>query len=159
MPAPTRDIEAAGAVVFRRPKGGRREVLLVHRPKYDDWAFPKGKLDRGEHATTAAVREVEEETGLLIRLGRPLRSQRYRVGRGWKLVHYWVGRVRAEVLNSVLSFPDAQEFVRYFCSTLLYEEIAEREGYSPADLIARCPAGGPIPVSKKMVAVAATKPA
>ncbi len=69
------------------------------------------------------------------------------------------GRVRAEVLNSVLSFPDAQEFVRYFCSTLLYEEIAEREGYSPADLIAHCPAGGPIPVSKEMVAVAATKPA
>ena len=101
MPAPTRDIEAAGAVVFRRPKGGRREVLLVHRPKYDDWAFPKGKLDRGEHATTAAVREVEEETGLLIRLGRPLRAQRYRVGRGWKLVHYCVGRVRVADLDEV----------------------------------------------------------
>jgi len=94
MAAPTRDIEAAGAVVFRRVKGEGREVLLVHRPKYDDWSFPKGKLDRGEHVTTAAVREVEEETGLTIRLGRPLRSQRYRVGRRWKRVHYWVGRVR-----------------------------------------------------------------
>jgi len=94
MPPVTRDIEAAGAVVFRRAKGEGREVLLVHRPKYDDWSFPKGKLDRGEHATAAAVREVEEETGLTIRLGRPLGSQRYRVGRGWKRVHYWVGRVR-----------------------------------------------------------------
>jgi len=94
MAPPTRDIEAAGAVVFRRAKGEGRQVLLVHRPKYDDWSFPKGKLDRGEHVTVAAVREVEEETGLTIRLGRPLRSQRYRVGRGWKRVHYWVGRVR-----------------------------------------------------------------
>ena len=49
-----RDVRAAGAVVTR--KGG--EVLLVHRPKYDDWSFPKGKLDRGEHVVTAAVREV-----------------------------------------------------------------------------------------------------
>ena len=94
MPAPTRDIQAAGAVVFRRSPEGPREVLLVHRPKYDDWSFPKGKLDRGEHLTAAAVREVEEETGVRIRLGRPLRAQRYRVGRGWKRVHYWTARVR-----------------------------------------------------------------
>ena len=55
-----RDVRAAGAVVTR--KGG--QVLLVHRPKYDDWSFPKGKLDPGEHHVTAAVREVAEETGL-----------------------------------------------------------------------------------------------
>ena len=64
----------------------------MHRPKYDDWSFPKGKLDRGEHATAAAVREVEEETGLRVRLGVPLRSQRYPIRVGTKLVHYWVGR-------------------------------------------------------------------
>ena len=52
----------------------------MHRPKYDDWSFPKGKLDRGEHATTAAVREVAEETGLHVRLGPPLSEQRYPVG-------------------------------------------------------------------------------
>lgn len=79
---------AAGAVVFRPG----REVLLVHRPKYDDWAFPKGKLDRGEAAPVAAVREVDEETGLRIRLGVPLESQRYPVGSGWKTVYYWAGR-------------------------------------------------------------------
>lgn len=99
MPAPSDDrvaeptpVVAAGAVVLR--KG--REVLLVHRPKYDDWSYPKGKLDPGEHVTAAAVREVAEETGLDIRLGRPLSPQEYEVGNGVvrpKVVHYWVGRV------------------------------------------------------------------
>ena len=79
---------AAGVVVFRP---GRR-VLLVHRPKYDDWSFPKGKLDRGEHATVAAVREVAEETGLHVRLGPPLTSQRYPVASRGKTVFYWTGR-------------------------------------------------------------------
>ncbi len=80
---------AAGAVVARTGP----EVLLVHRPKYDDWSFPKGKLDPGEHATTAAVREVAEETGLDIRLGPPLPDQHYPVAAGPKVVHYWSGRV------------------------------------------------------------------
>lgn len=83
-----REILAAGAVVFRPG----REVLLVHRPKYDDWAFPKGKLDPGEHEAGAAVREVEEETGLRVRLMRPLPDQLYPVGRRGKRVFYWVGR-------------------------------------------------------------------
>ena len=89
MPAP--DVRAAGAVVTR--KGG--DVLLVHRPRYDDWSFPKGKLDPDEHVTTAAVREVAEETGLDIRLGPALSTQRYDTGRGrMKSVNYWVGRVQ-----------------------------------------------------------------
>jgi 8-oxo-dGTP diphosphatase len=85
-------IVAAGAVVVRKGP----EVLLVHRPKYDDWSFPKGKLDPGEHITTAAVREVAEETGLDVRLGPRLSTQAYQVRNGWirpKLVHYWVARV------------------------------------------------------------------
>lgn len=86
---PQADIIAAGAVVVR--KGG--EVLLVHRPRYDDWSFPKGKRDRREQVTACAVREVGEETGLDIRLGRPLADQQYRVGNRRKIVHYWVGRV------------------------------------------------------------------
>lgn len=85
------DVRAAGAVVTR--KGG--DVLLVHRPRYDDWSFPKGKLDLDEHVTTAAVREVAEETGLDIRLGAALSTQRYDTGRGrMKTVDYWVGRVQ-----------------------------------------------------------------
>jgi 8-oxo-dGTP pyrophosphatase MutT (NUDIX family)/phosphohistidine phosphatase SixA len=75
-------------VVFRPG----REVLLVHRPKYDDWSFPKGKLDRGEAAPVAAVREVAEETGLRVRLGVPLASQRYLASSRWKTVFYWAGR-------------------------------------------------------------------
>jgi 8-oxo-dGTP diphosphatase len=85
-------ILAAGAVVVRKGP----EVLLVHRPKYDDWSFPKGKLDPGEHTTTAAVREVAEETGLDVRLGPPLSMQEYDVRNGstrHKQVHYWVARV------------------------------------------------------------------
>lgn len=87
-----RDIAAAGAVVTRSGK----QVLLVHRPKYDDWSFPKGKLDRGEHATAGAVREVAEETGLTIRLGPPLQAQRYAVGTRMKTVQYWVARVSGD---------------------------------------------------------------
>jgi 8-oxo-(d)GTP phosphatase len=84
------DVQAAGAVVTR--KGG--DVLIVHRPRYDDWSFPKGKLNRGEHVVAAAVREVGEETGLRIRLGPRLPDQRYLVGRTRsKQVHYWMGRV------------------------------------------------------------------
>ncbi len=87
------DVVAAGAVVTRKGPQGR-EVLLVHRPKYDDWSFPKGKQDPGEHVTATAVREVLEETGVEIRLGRPLRPQLYNVSGGRaKIVHYWVGHV------------------------------------------------------------------
>ncbi|MDX6299389.1 MAG: 8-oxo-(d)GTP phosphatase [Nocardioidaceae bacterium] len=85
------EILAAGAVVARRGQ----EVLLVHRPKYDDWSFPKGKADPGEHVTAAAFREVEEETGLRIRLGPPLGPQRYTVQNGQsrvKHVRYWAAR-------------------------------------------------------------------
>jgi 8-oxo-(d)GTP phosphatase len=68
-------------------------VLLVHRPAYDDWSFPKGKLDPGETSPVAAVREVAEETGVRVRLGVPLTSQAYPNGSRTKVVEYWVGRV------------------------------------------------------------------
>jgi len=92
-PASGPDVVAAGAVVGRKGPQGR-EVLLVHRPKYDDWSFPKGKQDPGEHVTATAVREVLEETGVEVRLGRPLLPQVYAVSGGRaKKVHYWIGHV------------------------------------------------------------------
>src|SRR4051794_11298512 len=96
MPSPSgraSEVVSAGAVVL----GRHDTVLLVHRPKYDDWSFPKGKLDRGEHATAAAVREVEEETGLRVRLGVPLAEQRYPIKAGTKRVRYWIGRALGDV--------------------------------------------------------------
>lgn len=85
------DVVAAGAVITRR---GGREVLLVHRPKYDDWSFPKGKQDPGEHVLATATREVREETGLSVQLGRPLPPQFYEVSVDRsKVVNYWVARL------------------------------------------------------------------
>jgi 8-oxo-dGTP diphosphatase len=84
-------IRAAGGLVLRDRKRGRREVLLVHRPKYDDWSFPKGKADPGEKDEDTALREVEEETGLRCRLGAEAGTTRYRDSQGRpKVVRYWV---------------------------------------------------------------------
>ena len=88
---------AAGALVWRERKG-RVEVLVVHRPRYDDWSIPKGKLDKRETFPAAAVREVSEETGYRIRLHRPLPPAVYTTPDGrTKVVHYWVGTVRSRV--------------------------------------------------------------
>jgi 8-oxo-dGTP pyrophosphatase MutT (NUDIX family) len=97
-------VRAAGGVVVRTGVGGT-EVLLVHRPAYDDWSLPKGKAHDGESDEGCALREVEEETGLTCELGRELPSTRYRDGRGRpKVVRYWAmdagdgeARPRAEV--------------------------------------------------------------
>jgi 8-oxo-dGTP diphosphatase len=84
-------VEAAGGVVLR---GGR--VAVVHRPKYDDWSLPKGKLDPGESFEDAALREVEEETGLRCSLVRELPAVQYEVRGRPKLVRYWAMEVEGE---------------------------------------------------------------
>jgi 8-oxo-dGTP pyrophosphatase MutT (NUDIX family) len=84
-----RVVQAAGGVVWRR-RDGRVETLLVHRPRYDDWSLPKGKLDPGESHEEAARREVHEETGLRAELGVELPPCHYVDGRGRdKVVRYW----------------------------------------------------------------------
>ena len=85
-------MRAAGALVWRE-KGGDLQVLLVHRPRYNDWSFPKGKLESGESLCTCAMREVAEETGVQVRLEQPLETIRYRLGDGTrKEVRYWAAR-------------------------------------------------------------------
>lgn len=98
------------------------EVLVVHRPMYDDWTFPKGKLEPGEREEDAAIREVEEETGLRCRLEAELATTRYRDRRGRpKTVRYWLmspigGRLAAA--NEVdevrfLALAEAKEILTY----------------------------------------------
>src|SRR5215472_8502449 len=84
-------VHAAGAVLWRARAGGI-ETALVHRPRYDDWSFPKGKSEPGEHVLLTAVREVEEETGVRAALGRRLATQTYPVEGQPKQVEYWAAR-------------------------------------------------------------------
>jgi 8-oxo-dGTP pyrophosphatase MutT (NUDIX family) len=83
-------IRAAGGIPWRRRPDDEVEVLLVHRPRYDDWTFPKGKVKPGETDEQAALREVEEETGLYCEIGRELAGTAYHDRkRRPKVVRYW----------------------------------------------------------------------
>lgn len=101
-------IPAAGTVPWRL-RDGRLEVALVHRPRYDDWSWPKGKLDPGEEWPVTAARETHEEAGLVVRLGRPLPDSAYtvltRAGEAAdKVVRYWAAEVvggHGRTLNEV----------------------------------------------------------
>jgi len=94
-------VRAAGGVVRRNGSRGAMRVAIVHRPGYDDWSFPKGKVDRGETLEETALREVEEETGLRCKLIAPLGCTAYADHKGRdKVACYWVmdvvgGRFRA----------------------------------------------------------------
>jgi 8-oxo-dGTP pyrophosphatase MutT (NUDIX family)/phosphohistidine phosphatase SixA len=89
MPAP--DIRAAGGVVWRLRKG-RVEVAIIHRPRYDDWSLPKGKLEEGESELGCAVREVGEELGSHVAVSRRIGTTTYDTAMGSKSATYWVMR-------------------------------------------------------------------
>ncbi|MEV0844960.1 NUDIX hydrolase [Streptomyces sp. NPDC049954] len=102
-------VRAAGCVLWRRAGGAGREFCLVHRPKYDDWSHPKGKLKPGEDYLGAALREVAEETGRACRPGRPLPTVHY-VARGRpKTVAYWV----AEAVSGSFEPNDEVDEIRW----------------------------------------------
>ena len=108
----TRVVPAAGGAVWRPASDGGIEVALAHRPRYDDWSLPKGKLDAGEDPLTAAVREVREETGLEVVAGRRSVQTGYPIPQGTKRVDYWVmqavgGRFRPNDEVDVLFIDDA----------------------------------------------------
>lgn len=88
----TKTVRAAGGVVLRKTNKGVLKVLVEHRPRYDDWSLPKGKIDKGETAEEAAIREILEETGVHCRVIAPLATTRYRVGRGVKEVEWFAMR-------------------------------------------------------------------
>jgi 8-oxo-dGTP diphosphatase len=126
------EVKASGGVVWRRAGDGSIEVVVVHRPRYDDWSLPKGKLAPGEGWEAAALREVEEEVGLRCRLGEELPVVRYRDNKGReKAVRYWLmepvdGRARftpndevdemrwvdVAAAAALLSYPHDAELVR-----------------------------------------------
>ena len=112
-------IYAAGAVLWREVSG-QLLVAVIHRARYDDWSFPKGKQDPGECLPETAVREIREETGLKIKLGVRLKVVHYTVGENLpKEVHYWAARVSDSALAKSNFVPS--------------EEVAEVTWKTPED--------------------------
>ena len=94
-PPPKQSIWAAGCVVARRDEKGRAEYLIIHRPRYDDWSLPKGKLDKNETFLEGALREVEEETGIVGKEARLIGSVGYFTQNGNpKVVRWWLTEVK-----------------------------------------------------------------
>ena len=83
-------VRAAGGIIRRNGTRGPMRVVIVHRPGYDDWSFPKGKVDRGESLEATALREVEEETGLRCKLVAPLGCTAYSDHKGREKVAVWL---------------------------------------------------------------------
>ena len=130
MAEPGKHIIAAGTVTLRPGADGSVEVLLVHRPRYNDWSLPKGKLTSGEYLAACATRETDEESAVRVHLRAPVAEISYPVGGGTKSVTYWRGRpVSAQVHQAgtevdqiawlsvtkalrQVSYPDEREVIR-----------------------------------------------
>lgn len=134
-------VVAAGALVWRE-REGRLEVLLIHRPRYRDWSWPKGKRDPGEATPAAAVREVAEETGLEVALGAPLPMLRYTLRSGRpKEVHYWAATVLPDGAPSLRArpaverSPDEVDDMRWLPPEKAAKKLSRRADRKPLDAL------------------------
>jgi 8-oxo-dGTP pyrophosphatase MutT (NUDIX family) len=130
-------VRAAGGVIWRS-FNGEREVLIVHRPHYDDWSFPKGKHDAGETDLACAIREVVEETGFTVVIGPALPTLAYLDHKGRdKTVAYWAMTLTPDCVADVfvvneevdsirwVTESDAVEFLTYDIDKLLLGSLDE----------------------------------
>jgi 8-oxo-dGTP pyrophosphatase MutT (NUDIX family) len=127
-------VRAAGGAVWRRAGDGQLEVVLIHRPRYDDWSLPKGKVDPGETDEQAALREVREEASIDARIGAELATTTYvdRSGKQ-KRVRYWAMTVAAghpagdNEVDEALWVPldEARNRLSYRRDTVVLDALAE----------------------------------
>jgi 8-oxo-dGTP diphosphatase len=143
-------VRAAGGVIVRDDPDGERRIVVVHRPRYDDWTFPKGKLLDGETHETAALREVEEETGLHCDLRQHLDAIEYRDRENrQKIVQYWIMTPRDGVfLPSAevddlrwLSLREAESCLTYAHDRELLRTLLRTASNAPLFLVRHAPAG------------------
>lgn len=147
-------IRAAGAVIWR-PGALGPDIALVHRPRYDDWSYPKGKCHRDEHVLAAAIREVTEETGLRVLLGRPLMPSVYQVSGRPKRVSYWAARC----VESVGFVPNHEvDQVRWFPAEVARERLTYPRDVTLLDEFRSGPARS-VPLIVLRHAAAGRKPA
>ncbi|RUQ15315.1 NUDIX hydrolase, partial [Micrococcus sp. HSID17245] len=140
---PRAEVLAAGMLPWRRVPGGL-EVMVIHRPRYDDWSWPKGKLDPGETLPECAVRELREEVGLELRPGIPLCVTAYEVpgkrgARQSKEVWYWAAEVDGQ-----RALPDGDEVdeVRWIGPDEARRLLTNDSDREPLDLLLRAASRG-----------------
>jgi 8-oxo-(d)GTP phosphatase len=140
-------IRAAGAIIWRENSPFDLEVLVIHRPQYDDWTFPKGKVDDGESSIAAAYREVKEETGVDAVFGQYLGTTSYKVEENKKKVKYWMARAKSETTPFVpnsevdkiewVDTKTARHFLTHDEDRDLLDDFMSRERYASTLILLR----------------------
>jgi len=129
-------VVAAGAILWRKEKDGLK-VLIIHRGRYDDWSWPKGKLDKGEGISEAAVREIKEETGIKVSLGPKLSEIQYDLPKGIKkVVHYWSAQVSDSALRKQDFKPDDEvSSVKWVLASQAKKILTYKHDHDPLDAL------------------------